>query len=124
MPIPLTLDDQSVVRTALDLLDKAVDAARKAVERISLPTAPVEVIGARAEELRGALNRATGDEEWDIPAHLAPTLRVGLALLVEKLEKVEESQENLGILDPEDTTGRLEAAKDLAGRLHDQLSLV
>jgi hypothetical protein len=121
--VRLELADQSVIRTALDLLDKAVEAAIKAVTRIGVATLPIDALAAQSEAARKQLNGNVERREWGLDTHLVPCVRLGIGLMVEKLTKVEEAQIELGIMTPDDTKHQLERARELASRLHDQLKL-
>jgi hypothetical protein len=121
--VRLELADQSVIRTALDLLDKATEAAIKALTKIGIATLPIDALSAQSEATRKQLNSNIERRDWGLDTHLVPCVRLGIALMVEKLTKVEEAQIELGIMTPDDTKHQLERARELASRLHDQLRL-
>lgn len=118
---PIRGDDASVITTATALLEGACDAAAKAVERLGLDTSSITILQADAQAIAKANAGNVGRAEWKLDAHLAPTLRVGLGLLTEKLEKVKKGQMDLGIVEPDDTDHRLAAARSLAARITDHL---
>ncbi|HTG26067.1 MAG TPA: hypothetical protein VK681_39080 [Reyranella sp.] len=122
--IRLTNHDQSVMRTSLDLLDKAVEAAIKAVTKIGIATLPIDALSAQSVEARKQMNSNIEREEWGLAPHLVPCVRLGISLMVEKLTKIEEAQVELGIMAPDDTKHQLDLARDLAARLRDQLRML
>lgn len=116
--------DRPIISTSLDILDKAIETAHKSCAIIGVPTMAVETVGFECIELRKASRRTESPEDpFEIPPHLAATLRVGLRLYLDKLEKVSAEQMKL-IVQPEDTQERISEVRRTFDRAMGQGSLL
>ena len=119
--------DETVITQATTLHEKALKAVVTQLEKCSLSTIEAATELGRVEELRAFLAKHTSDGQSLRAAHflngdLALTLRVGCWLLLEKLGKLEETQEEL-LIGTSETQERKYVVQDLHDRLGGQGTL-
>lgn len=112
--------DNSVIISSLTLLTAQLEAARKALEKLNLDPLKVSAMAEQAAAILKASQGNVGRETWTLSGELGPTMRVGVSLLIEKLNKIRQGQMELGIMEPDDTEERLAQARSFGARLVDR----
>lgn len=128
MLISFEARDKAVLFIALSLLEKAVEAAKKAAERINVSTLEIDTLEARCGAARKHIHR-TADEETgelhgdhDVPGHLADTIRTACWLYLDQLGKVEQKQVEL-LVETDETKVRANHLRELHARFGDQTTI-
>ena len=120
----VAVPDRPVCIVGLELLEKAVKAARAALSAIGRDPDLVEPRDAECQELQARLipenDIAKSQLELGIPARCLPSLRAGLSLEWEKATKMLKAQQEL-VMETDETATRIKqidrviAALDVAG---------
>jgi hypothetical protein len=118
-----TREDVPVIRAAADVLGKACDAAVAALAKLRLDATHVNAIESRNEAIKHAMDKTVDHPTFAMPDALGATLRLGLQLEREQVEKIVKAQITLEI-EPNDNQARLEGIKRCEQIASGQVSLV
>jgi len=110
--IPLPPRDWPVCIIALELLERAIKSARKALVAVALDPDLVARRDAECSALLEGLKSDSPAIKLGVNVDWLPTLKAGLALEFDQTKKLAESQENLR-LDPEETENRIKQLERL-----------
>lgn len=115
--------DTPVLRAAVEVLEKATEAARSALDKLKLDPMQVNAIATRNEAIKDALAKHVSEPRFTMPLPLGGTLRLGLALERDQVEKLVKGQLALEI-EPNDNQARLDHIKRVDQIASGQTSLV
>lgn len=121
--LEFTKADAPVIRAAVEMLSKATEAASSALEKLKLDPMAVNAIATRNEAIADCLAKSIERETFTMPTALGATLRLGLKLEREQVEKIVKAQISLEI-EVNDNDARLEAIKRCDMIASGQMALV
>ena len=121
--LEFTKADVPVIRGAVEMLGKATEAASAALEKLKLDPMHVNAIATRNEAIADCLAKNVGRDEFTMATALGATLRLGLKLEREQVDKIVKAQLSLQI-EVNDNEQRLEGIKRCDAIASGQMSLV
>lgn len=127
MQIALYPRDKGILTSGLAMLVKSCESISKNSERIGLATMAVESLKGQAESAKERVFGWTGETgvlegDHDLPHVEVEACKVAVSLYLEKVSKVEDTQEELAI-PTDETEARAGDARDLHDRLCGQTAL-
>ena len=114
--IPLAARDWPISIIALELLEKAIKAARKALAAVALDPDLVARRDAECSALLEGLRSESPALKLGVNVDWLPTLKAGLSLEFDQTRKLADTQEELR-LDPEETENRIKQLERLLAEL-------